>query len=37
MTQEESNVAILRHAYTAWHETKGDANVWYDILSDHID
>ncbi|MEX3011535.1 nuclear transport factor 2 family protein [Hoeflea sp. TYP-13] len=37
MTEEESNVAILRHAYSAWHETKGDANVWYDILADHID
>ena len=36
MTQEESNVAILKKAYAAWHKTKGDANVWFDILADNI-
>ncbi|MEM7122092.1 MAG: nuclear transport factor 2 family protein [Pseudomonadota bacterium] len=36
MTQEESNVAILKGAYDAWHETKGDSNVWMDILADEI-
>ncbi len=36
MTEEEANVARLRDAYAAWHDTKGDANVWYDILADEI-
>ena len=31
-----SNVERLRHAYAAWHNTKGDASVWLDILSDSI-
>ena len=34
--QEEANVAILRDAYAAWHETKGDANVWLGILADNV-
>lgn len=36
MTEEQSNVAILQGAYDAWHESKGDANVWLDILADHV-
>lgn len=36
MTKEEDNTAILKHAYTAWHKTRGDSNVWMDILADHI-
>ena len=34
--QEEANVAILRDAYAAWHETKGDANVLLGILADNV-
>ena len=36
MTQEESNIAILKDAYRAWHKTKGDSKVWMDILADEI-
>ena len=36
MTEEEANVARLREAYKAWYETRGDAEVWYDILADEI-
>ena len=34
--EEEANVATLRKAYAAWHDTKGDAEVWYGILADEI-
>ena len=36
MTEEEANVARLRKAYKAWYETRGDAEVWYNILADEI-
>jgi hypothetical protein len=36
MSQETTNVAILRGAYEAWHGTKGDPSVWLDILADHV-
>lgn len=36
MTQEDTNVAILRGGYDAWHNSKGDASVWLDILADHV-
>ncbi|MCR9138055.1 MAG: nuclear transport factor 2 family protein [Alphaproteobacteria bacterium] len=36
MTEEERNVALLKDAYTAWYETRGDAAVWLDILADEI-
>lgn len=36
MTQEEANVALLKNAYAAWHESKGDANVWLDVLADTV-
>ena len=36
MTQEETNVAILKDAYCAWHESKGDAEVWMDVLANDV-
>lgn len=30
----ESNVERLRKAYAAWHNTKGDAGVWLDLIGD---
>lgn len=36
MTPEETNVAILKDAYAAWHDSKGDATVWLGILADHV-
>ena len=36
MTQEETNVEILKKAYGEWVRTKGVANVWLDILADHV-
>ena len=36
MTEENANVASLRERYAAWHETKGDAKVWYDLFADEI-
>lgn len=31
-----SNVDRLRRAYAAWHNSKGDPTVWFDLLSDPI-
>ena len=36
MTEEEANVALLRKAYQAWHETKGNPSGWYAILADDV-
>ncbi len=36
MSQEDENVAMLRAGYAAWHQTKGDADVWLDILAEHV-
>lgn len=36
MTEDEANVAKLREVYAAWSDTKGSANVWYDILADRV-
>jgi len=36
MTDENGNVAKLSKAYDAWAATKGDANVWYDILAEEV-
>ena len=32
MQEEELNVALLRNAYAAWHETKGDPSIWIGLL-----
>ncbi len=37
MTEQERNVETLRDAYIHWQNTKGDAQVWLDILDDHVD
>ena len=37
MADEKRNVEILKAAYSAWHKSKGEANVWLDILADHVD
>lgn len=36
MSEEEANVALLKEGYAAWHDTSGDARVWYDIFADEI-
>ena len=36
MTEENNNVEILREAYAAWYETRGDADIWMDILADQV-
>lgn len=36
MTQEDTNVEILRKAYATWHRTNGNASAWLDILADEI-
>lgn len=36
MTEETDNVECLRKAYGAWNETRGDCQVWLDILADHV-
>ena len=36
MTQEKTNTKILTNAYKKWHSTKGDPEVWYDILADTV-
>ena len=36
MKQEETNVAILREAYAAWHESKGGASIWLEILANEV-
>ena len=36
MGEQDANVAIVRSAYEAWHESKGDANVWIGLLADHV-
>lgn len=37
MLEEAENVAILKKAYEQWHTTKGDPNIWLDILDDEVD
>ncbi|GAB5470554.1 MAG: nuclear transport factor 2 family protein [Rhodospirillales bacterium] len=38
MTEEEaSNVAKLRAGYDLWNSTKGDPQVWVDVLAEEID
>lgn len=37
MKQEDRNVQTLQRTYASWHETKGDPNVWLDILADNVD
>lgn len=34
---EQGNVEILRRTYSAYHERKGDPDVWLSILADHVD
>ena len=36
MTEDDANVAKLRAAYAAYADTKGQADIWYDILSDQV-
>nr|WP_246270561.1 nuclear transport factor 2 family protein [Hongsoonwoonella zoysiae] len=37
MTSEESNVAILKAAYSRWHETKGGSiEHWLGLLDDNV-
>jgi len=36
MTKENDNVEILRKAYAAWYESRGDADIWLEILADHV-
>jgi len=36
MTEEEANVARLKEAYAAWHESKRDSRVWIDLLADTV-
>lgn len=36
MSSDEANVAKLRAAYAAWHDTKGDADVWYPLLAEEV-
>ncbi|MEM7444063.1 MAG: nuclear transport factor 2 family protein [Pseudomonadota bacterium] len=36
MTSDEANVEKLRSAYATYGETKGKADVWYDVLADTI-
>jgi ketosteroid isomerase-like protein len=30
------NVEKLKQAYAGWHNTKGDARVWFDLMADSI-
>ena len=36
MSEQDTNVAIVRGAYEAWHESKGDASIWIDLLADEV-
>ncbi len=34
--RDKSNLDRLKAAYEAWHDTKGDANVWLDLMDDNF-
>ena len=37
MTEESRNTEILKTIYAAWHETRGDTRIWFDLLADQIE
>lgn len=37
MSEESNNIAVLHKNYDEWHSSKGCANVWLDMLADHVE